>query len=800
MRDRPLQLMLVDEDPAFRLGLKVWLEQQGDFAVIAEAGKAEEALKGIRSRFEAHRQQQKADPDPEKPSRRGWRRNSHHRQRTQPQQALPALPPIDLVLLDLGMGADGLDNRPGLQICEQIKAEFPTLPVLVLSAEAEPTLQAAAERAGASGYGTRSMSVRLLAQLICKAATEPYVASTVTDRDGLEPPAQTQNAQIQNAQIQNAQIQNAQSPIAVEQFAASAPTYKPANPSPANPQPASSTTVRSQANPTAAPIDPTQASSTQSVRSQPEQPQSASVPSAPPPPRQPPRQKNSAALSRLDDIPGPLTAMRISMRLSGLQQIDRNLAAVEAAKQQTASWLNRAVLDGKKRELNAARWLVASIWRTPQFSDAGKGNRQRRTGRGSALSNQPTSTDWIRIAQQGGYSGNYADMTAARYLDRDSLIPNAAAVVAATTARLQARPSEIQNVVFEGVFAKLQGPLKNVTQDPLEIDILRADKKLELLYLVLRQLEELLADLRESNVQAGQLNVRAPQVVEDLWDVVNTEFFGKYYTVRVSNVEEEVVALLQREKPIVETQILNKIPMVAELLGHWLFQEPMEIDSTAYEATSPRAIARSERLLENLVIQVANAIVQPLLNRLSDTESIKKSLYTSRLMSSREIERFRNNLSWRYRKNRIVDEPKAIFESRYNLYVLNPNGIDATSIYAPRRAELDRLRGLPLIVTLALETRDAIAPRLRTAFSFVGSSVVYVLTEVLGRGIGLVGRGVLKGVGNIRQDGKNRQRRRSESSSDYQDETYQGRDYREETYKNDAYVENPYSQEFNEWE
>jgi hypothetical protein len=128
------------------------------------------------------------------------------------------------------------------------------------------------------------------------------------------------------------------------------------------------------------------------------------------------------------------------------------------------------------------------------------------------------------------------------------------------------------------------------------------------------------------------------------------------------------------------------------------------------------------------------------------------------LLSSREIERFRNNLSWRYRVDRSFREPKNIFESQYRLFTLTGRGIKQVAIYAPRTDELADLSGLPYIVTLALETRDAVAPRLRSAFSFVGNSVVYVLTEVIGRGIGLVGRGVLKGLGNVWQDTSKRDR------------------------------------------
>jgi len=704
--------MLVDEDPVFRLGLKVWLEQQGDFAVAAEAGTATDTLEGIRSRFTAY-QQALDDPSLRKKNK-------------------PLAPPIDLVILDLGIGASEPEATPGLQLCQQIKTDFPQLPVLVLSLQAEPVLQAAAERMGANGFGTRSMSVRKLAQLIRQVAVGRLgTASTV--------------------------LQDERSPIANDTKTS--------------------------------PIAP---SSGRSVDLDTKQLDT---------------KQRDATLSRLNDIPGPLTAMRISMRLSGLQQIDRSIAAL--ARQRTSSWLNQAILDGKKRELTAARWLVSAIWSTPKFDDSPRrrSDGSRSSGAGSLAKSDSqsgssggssggflgsASSDWIRAARRGSYGQNYADMTAARYLDRESLVPTATAALAnmaATESRLQARPTDVHNVVFEGVFAKLQRPLKNVSESPLEIDILRSDKKLELLYLILRQLEELLADLRASEVQPGQLSMRSRQVLHDLWDAVNTEFFGKYYTVRVSNVEEEVVTLLQQEKLLVQQQILDRIPMVSELFGHWLFQEQLMIESSPYLAITPQAIAYSERLLENLMIQVANAVMQPLLNRLADVESIKKSLYTGRLMSSREIERFRNDLSWRYRLDRLVNEPKAIFESRYNLYVLTPAGINATSVYAPRRAELDRLGGIPLVVTLAMETRDAIAPRVRSAVSLIGSTVVYVLTEVLGRGIGLVGRGVLKGVGSAWQDTKVKGGKGRSKSV-----------YREPSPRQSDAMENPYSQDFNEWE
>ncbi|MEL6326914.1 MAG: DUF3685 domain-containing protein, partial [Cyanobacteria bacterium J06626_23] len=188
-------------------------------------------------------------------------------------------------------------------------------------------------------------------------------------------------------------------------------------------------------------------------------------------------------------------------------------------------------------------------------------------------------------------------------------------------------------------------------------------------------------------------------------------------------------------------------------------QESLLIDGSPYIATTPEAIRHSEQLLENLLIQMANAVVQPLLNRLADVETIKKSFYNRRLMSTRDIEKFRNDLAWQARIDRWVNEPKAIFESQYRLWMLTPIGIDQTSIYAPRRDELDRLSGLQWAVTMALETRDALSPRVRAVIAFVGSGFVYVLTEVVGRGIGLIGRGVIQGIGTAWQDTRRGKRR-----------------------------------------
>ena len=268
----------------------------------------------------------------------------------------------------------------------------------------------------------------------------------------------------------------------------------------------------------------------------------------------------------------------------------------------------------------------------------------------------------------------------------------------------------------------------------------------------MQKVEEILAELRFSQITMEQLTEKRSLILQDLWQVSVMDFFGRYYTLPWGNRELAVVDVLLRDGAAVKGDILDRIPFVVELFAHQLFETPLIIDNVSYPAQTPEALNRSEILLHNLIIQLANGVMSPLLNYFADVEAIKQNFYNQQLISSRDIARFRNNLSWRYRKLQLLDEPEAIFESRYHLLVLSDTGIKPTAIYAPRTHELEQLQGLSFVVSIAYELRDAISPRLRATVAWAGRGVVYFLTQVIGRGIGLIVRGVIQGVGSAWQD------------------------------------------------
>ncbi len=397
------------------------------------------------------------------------------------------------------------------------------------------------------------------------------------------------------------------------------------------------------------------------------------------------------------------------LRLNSLHQIDATLATLNTnLNADQLSAFDRLILTGRKRELHTARWLIKRL-----FSP-----------------------------------------TVLAVLPLDLPTPDALTVSQFRSSPLieSISSNHLSQTLFESIAAKLQSNLGNLTPTPLEIDILRQEKKRELFYLILRQFEGLLDELRFSQVTIEQLSAKQSTILQDLWASVTTDFLGRYHTLSIADCHTELIPILLQDAAIVQTEILAKIPQSIELLNYLLFKTPLTIDHHICPFGSTAAEDRARILLENLTIHLANAIIQPLLNRFGNLESIKAGFYDRRLLSSRDIERFRNDLSWRYRIDRYIGEPQAIFESQYRLFIFTTYGIKNISIYAPRPQELSQLSGIPLVVTLALETRDALSPRLKSATTFVGSSIVYLLTEIIGRGIGLIGRGVIKGIGNIWQE------------------------------------------------
>ncbi|MEY3305786.1 MAG: response regulator receiver domain protein [Cyanobacteriota bacterium] len=421
--------------------------------------------------------------------------------------------------------------------------------------------------------------------------------------------------------------------------------------------------------------------------------------------------------------------------LSGMRGIDRVLAEVKANLANTNSdqitdQITKMILAGQARELQAARWLVNRLW-----------------GQQTEPAMPPANTVSNLDEKYTVFDGEISDRTTTK-----------ANNTAQDQTEEQSRNNAlaVQASLWDKTVNKLQSSLLNISKTPLEIDILKDEKKRQLLYIALRQIEQIITDLRFSQIQPSQLELKIPDILKSIWQETIINFFGKYYVLNNIDSEVNVVDVLLKDEEIVQTEFLDKIPQFDNLLSHLLFETELVIDDSSAAIGTPEAMQRVEMILDNLIIQIANAVTQPLLNNFANIEEIKHNFYRYNLLATREIERFRNDLSWKYRLEKYIAEPQLIFESRHVLLTFADRGIKRITIYTPRNQELQQLEGVQLAVTLVLELQDAIAPRLKSAIAFIGSGFVYVLTNVIGRGIGLIGRGVVQGIGNAWQENRNK--------------------------------------------
>lgn len=130
-----VRVLLVDDYPVVRKGMKAILEDQMPAVSIAEAGDGDEALAALHE-------------------------------------------PFDAVVLDLSM-----PGRSGIDLLAEIKHRYPKLPVLVMSLHGEEHFAVRALRAGASGYLTKASAPEQLVAAVVKVTHGGrYVSETLAER------------------------------------------------------------------------------------------------------------------------------------------------------------------------------------------------------------------------------------------------------------------------------------------------------------------------------------------------------------------------------------------------------------------------------------------------------------------------------------------------------------------------------------------------------------------------------------------------------------------------------------------
>ena len=196
---------------------------------------------------------------------------------------------------------------------------------------------------------------------------------------------------------------------------------------------------------------------------------------------------------------------------------------------------------------------------------------------------------------------------------------------------------------------------------------------------------------------------------------------------------------LQQEDP----ELADLLPSLLALIEG----RPLLIDGGLQAPDEPAALLHLQRLVSNWLIRNGELISRELLNNCSGWPELRRAVLLPDLLATRQLDQLRNRINSAERWHTLVERPLAIYESRRLLFDIQAGRVEPTMVCDLRDAELRQLSWWQQAFTLLLEARDALAPQVELLINRVGGLMVLLLTRVVGRAIGLVGRGVMQGLG-----------------------------------------------------
>jgi len=415
-----------------------------------------------------------------------------------------------------------------------------------------------------------------------------------------------------------------------------------------------------------------------------------------------------------DPLPGSAPALGLGqwLLISGLQQIDGERALCRRLLDPPPTGvLAELLLRGRLRELEAARRLLLWLW-------------------------GPLQLAWSHPLLE-------VDGTAAA---PPPAAPLAEASAPAVALSLRQRTADgIWEAVEQRLRQGASAALTNRSGQLLALEGLQPERRSDLLLALLEQIQQLRSRLQQSDPRGERLLVTWQDLQPELRRLALRRMAGTYVQLpqdgRLRPVAEALVQASQLEGN--DPELPEPTPMLATLVQ----ARPLLVEGRLLPPDEPQAVLYLEMLLANWLVRTAEQIAAEVLAACADWPELRRYLLRPELLSTRNLERLRNQLNAQQRWNSWFRRPVALYESRRELFRLEAGTIQRADLTEPRDRELRQLGWPQQVVTLALEARDALAPQLQSLVRTVGDLVVVVLTQVIGRAIGLVGRGIAQGMG-----------------------------------------------------
>ena len=389
---------------------------------------------------------------------------------------------------------------------------------------------------------------------------------------------------------------------------------------------------------------------------------------------------------------------------SGLSQINKDLNIIDLMiEKKTINPFYLFILIGRKRELLAAKKLILWLW-----------------GPLEVLIDSPINKT---INDKYNQTNKYIT---------DITIRNSST-------------KEIWYTIYNRLNTRIHDDLKNSTDELSALFSLNNLKRNNLLKTLLNEFSIVINKLDSKDSQEKGFETNLQLITPELRANTLRNFINSYDRLEKNGIEIPISDFLVKNS---ELDIIDdELPSITLIIDPILNNKPIFIDGQYLSIEDPRAFIHLEMLILNWIFRTAELVSEEIISSCSEWPELRKYFLNKELISTRELERKRNHINTKNQLQNIFKKPVRLYESKRLYYTIKHNRIDKVIILEPRDDELRKLDWIQRQIAFFIELRDALAPQIQAIIQYLGDLIVLILTKVVGRSIGLIGRGIAQGMG-----------------------------------------------------
>ena len=389
---------------------------------------------------------------------------------------------------------------------------------------------------------------------------------------------------------------------------------------------------------------------------------------------------------------------------SGLSQINKELNTTELViSNNSTNPFMQLLFIGKRRELLSARKLLYWLWGPLEVLIESPSRK-------SSSKNTPIKNKY----------------------NTDIIIPNSSS-------------EAIWSFIYKKIDSKLKEEISNSTDELIALFSLNDTKRSNLYKTLLKEFGSVISKLYSLDNQEINSKQTFKTFTTELRENTVRNFLDAYVRLPNNGRELSVTDYLINN---VELDLLDdELPSIDIILNPIINKKPILIDGKYLSIEDPRALIHLEMLIINWIFRTAEIISGEIISSCYEWPELRKYILNPELVSTRELERRRNQINTKSQIQNIFKKPVRLYESKRSYFAIKNNQINKLILLEPRDDELKKLDWLQRQIAFVIELRDALAPQIQAIIQHLGDLIVLLLTKVIGRSIGLIGKGIAQGMG-----------------------------------------------------